>query len=462
MSDADTTHDDTRDRLTLRVLRGRLVELLVGLLAVVEAVRLVVDPRLIDIPVVALFALLGSAVIVRRRRALAGGPGRASEAESFARILHRLARSGSPEAIVGAIIDELGIGTGATHVAVVRRRPEAGYLEAVVSATRPGTPGSRTTFPLSELELPIAGRRARAVQIQPDPLGDPALVSLGLATERLAAPPGLAALPRVPRPTASADAFRGAPDPRASQASPSGERYGQRVADHLADRLRDAYGLRNLIAAPLRVDGRIEGAIVLARRVEEPWPESSRGILDAAAIETSAALARLNTLRDAEARATIDALTGLPNRRYFDEYVALLAKRRRVEDRTGVLMIDLDHFKVLNDTFGHAVGDLVLQAVARSIAATVRDEDVPARFGGEEFVVLLKNPSPEVAFEVGERVRRAIGALDLSDAGVPGVSVSVGVAVADSPDRPLVEVIEEADQALYRAKRSGRDRVVAA
>jgi diguanylate cyclase (GGDEF)-like protein len=445
----------------LGVLRRRPVELLIGLLGAVEAIRLVVDPRLLDIPVLALFALLAVAAFLRRRNAVAGGPGRASEAESFARILHGLARSGSPEAIVSAIIDELGIGTGATHVAVVRRRPEAGCLEAVLSATRPGTPQSRTTFPLSELELPTAGRRARAVQIQPDPLGDPTLVSLGLAPGRAATPAGLGSLPHVPRPTGPADAFRGGPDPRPSQASPSGERYGKRVADHLADRLRDAYGLRNLIAAPLRVDGRIEGAIVLARRVEEPWPESARRILEAAAIETSAALGRLNTLRDAEARATIDALTGLPNRRYFDEYVALLAKRRRAEDRIGVLMIDLDHFKVLNDTYGHAVGDKVLQAVARSIAATVRDQDVPARFGGEEFVVLLKNPGPEVALEVGERVRRAIGALDLSDAGVPGVSVSVGVAVADTPDRPLVEVILEADQALYRAKRSGRDRVVA-
>jgi diguanylate cyclase (GGDEF)-like protein len=125
-------------------------------------------------------------------------------------------------------------------------------------------------------------------------------------------------------------------------------------------------------------------------------------------------------------------------------------------------MIDIDRFKKLNDTFGHAVGDHVLRDVAQAIAHAVRDDDVPARFGGEEFAVLLRNPSPEVALEVGERVRRAVGSLDLRKLGVPGVSVSVGVAVAQSPEVPLDVVIDEADRALYRAKRAGRDRVVAA
>ena len=125
-------------------------------------------------------------------------------------------------------------------------------------------------------------------------------------------------------------------------------------------------------------------------------------------------------------------------------------------------MIDIDRFKRLNDTFGHAVGDHVLREVAQAIAEAVREDDVPARFGGEEFAVLLRNPSPEVAVEVGERVRRAVSTLDLRRLGVPGVCVSVGVAVATSPEMPLDVVIDEADRALYRAKRGGRDRVVAA
>ena len=125
-------------------------------------------------------------------------------------------------------------------------------------------------------------------------------------------------------------------------------------------------------------------------------------------------------------------------------------------------MIDIDKFKVLNDTHGHATGDEVLRAVGGAIVAAVREDDVPARYGGEEFVVLLRNPSPEVALDVGERVRTAVRQLDLGRFGVRVVTVSVGVAVAHEADQPITELVELADRALYRAKRAGRDRVVAA
>ncbi|MCI4354928.1 MAG: GGDEF domain-containing protein, partial [Thermoplasmata archaeon] len=106
--------------------------------------------------------------------------------------------------------------------------------------------------------------------------------------------------------------------------------------------------------------------------------------------------------------------------------------------------------------------DEVLKAVGGAIVSSVRDQDVPARVGGEEFAVLLRNPGPTVALEVGERVRAAVRSLDLSDFDVPGVSVSVGVANAFGPEEPLPEVTARADRALLRAKRAGRDRVVEA
>jgi diguanylate cyclase (GGDEF)-like protein len=117
---------------------------------------------------------------------------------------------------------------------------------------------------------------------------------------------------------------------------------------------------------------------------------------------------------------------------------------------------------VLNDTHGHATGDEVLRAVGAALVAAVREDDVPARYGGEEFVVLLRNPSPEVALDIGERVRSSVAALDLGRLGVDGVSVSVGVAVARGADQSIDDLIEQADRALYRAKRAGRDRVIAA
>ncbi len=429
--------------------------------------------QVIDLLVLGLVAVAGLGVVLRRDE-IAGPEGtRRTEAESFARILRGLARSVSPDAIVEAIAEELGTGTGADHVVVVRRRPETRNLEAILSSPRAGAPASRTYLPLTVLEDPAEdrrlsdlamaasrGRRLTAVPIQPDPDGDPHLVTLGIAVNRLGGR-GSAGL--------ALDADRGgvvvatmpAPPRRLGHAAPSREGADQRIADRIADRVRDIYGLRNLSAAPLRVDGKVEGAIVLSRRTGS-WPVSSRRILEAAAVEASAALARVYSRRDAEARATTDALTGLPNRRYFDEYVGLLARRRRAEDRVGVLMIDIDRFKKLNDTFGHGVGDHVLREVARAISGAVRTGDVPARFGGEEFAVLLRNPGRDIAVEVGERVRRAVSALDLRRIGVPGVSVSVGVAVADGEEVALDVVIDEADRALYRAKRAGRNRVVAA
>jgi diguanylate cyclase (GGDEF) domain len=236
----------------------------------------------------------------------------------------------------------------------------------------------------------------------------------------------------------------------------------QAIADRIAARVCGTYGLNHSLAAPLTSEAGVIGAIVISRRIADAWPATTRRILAGAALEASTSLARVYSHRAAEARASTDALTGLPNRRYFDEFCGLLARRRRAEDAVGVLMIDIDLFKRLNDAHGHDTGDIVLRAVGRAIMAAVREDDVPARYGGEEFVVLLRNPSREVALEVGERVRVAVRGLDLSDLGVSRVSVSVGVAVADGPNQPISDLVKSADRALYRAKRAGRDRVVAA
>jgi len=234
------------------------------------------------------------------------------------------------------------------------------------------------------------------------------------------------------------------------------------IAGRIAERVRAVYGLSHTLAVALRTEDRVIGAIVVSRRDRDPWDVPARRLLEGAAVEAAAALARAYSYREATANASTDPLTGLPNRRYFDEFCALLARRRRSGDAVAVLMVDIDRFKVLNDTYGHPVGDEVLKAVAGAIVSAVREEDVPARVGGEEFAVLLRNPGPDVALEVGERVREAVRGLDLSTVGVPGVSVSVGVANARGADEPIPALVERADKALYQAKRAGRDRVVSA
>jgi diguanylate cyclase (GGDEF)-like protein len=237
----------------------------------------------------------------------------------------------------------------------------------------------------------------------------------------------------------------------------------RQVAGAIAGHLRDTYGVRNTIAQAIRSGSTVTGSIVLSRRTGEVWPEPAFRLLRRAAQEAAAAIERIGNQEAAESEARTDALTGLPNRRYFDEYSSLLASRRRSTDRIGILAVDVDHFKRLNDEYGHQVGDEVLKAIAAAIGAAIRDDDVAVRYGGEEFVVVLRNPAQGIAVEVGERMRTAVRDLDLSWAGVDrSVTISVGVASAQFAGEPIGDVVERADKALYAAKAAGRDRVVEA
>jgi diguanylate cyclase (GGDEF)-like protein len=409
-----------------------------GLLGAAGIAAVAVEPgRYLDLIVLVLIVVTTGAALVHQRAVAALAAGRQAEAEHLARILQGLSRSASPDAIVDAIVEDLGVGTGADHMVVIRLRPEERSLEATLFSARPGVPNSTTRLPLSDLDaLGPIGRDLVAVPI----------VTSGAVAARLAARGDGVVPPSQPKPVP------------AHPATPAADS----VTARLEARAREVFGLSNTIAAPLRTDHGTIGAIVLARRTDAPWTAASRRILQGAAREAAAALGRAESHQSAEARASTDALTGLPNRRYFDEFCGLLARRRRADDVVGVLMVDIDHFKRINDAHGHEVGDEVLKAVAGAIAGAVREGDVPARVGGEEFAVLLRNPSERMAAEVGERVRAAVGALDLRGTGVSGVSVSVGVAVAVGPDESMAELLAEADRALYRAKRAGRDRVVAA
>ena len=440
-------------------------------LGAISVVRLAAGgTRPIDIAITGLIVVVGFAAVRHRLAVQQLEEGRRAEAESFARILQGLSRSISPDAIVGAIVEELGEGTGADHVVIVRRRPDSRVLEATLVNAQTGGSTSSTLFPISDLEDPVAegegddreDREPVAIPIQVETL-EPALAA-GLA------PPRAPRLAGAPYPTFERRHRRGrrAPESGPAPAVDTPTRTGRTpgpahlVAGRIGRRAQTVFGLRNTLVAPLTADAGQIGALIISRRTAGGWPAAAQRILNGAAIEASAALARAYSHRNAEARASTDGLTGLPNRRYFDEFCALLARRRRAEDSVGVLMIDIDRFKALNDAHGHLVGDDVLRAVGGAIAATVREDDVPARYGGEEFVVLLRNPTLDVAVEVGERVREAVGGLDVRALGVAAVSVSVGVAVADGPDEPIAAIIGNADRGLYLAKRRGRDQVVAA
>jgi diguanylate cyclase (GGDEF)-like protein len=456
----DGTPLDPRIRRSWWIFAGTI--LLLGLLLVA---RLVVDGAgPLDWLLAALVAVVGIAAIRHREAVTALEIGRRAEAESFARILSGLSRSVSEDAIVGAIVEELAGATGADHIVVARRRPEARALQATLISARPGVPPSTTLLPLVDLEtVPgVPSRESVAVPVvtevtSPIPVG----VAVGSAVGAGSGRTGIGFTLGELSSRLSGDDRRSTRHPATARPSVRSE-AAQATADRIADTVRGAYGLTHMLSAPLQARDGVIGAIVLSRRSAAPWPDTTRRLLIGAALEASAALSRAGSHRAAELEASTDALTGLPNRRYFDEFCGLLARRRRAEDAVGVLMVDIDRFKVLNDTYGHANGDEVLKAVAAAIVRAVRDDDVPARYGGEEFVVLLRNPTGPVALEIGERVRAAVAELDLSRYRIAGVTVSVGVAVADHEDQPIGSLIEDADRALFRAKRGGRNRVVAA
>ena len=348
---------------------------------------------------------------------------RHSESESLGRIGRALSRALTADAVVGAVVYELGMATEADHVAVARLGP-AGTLDVTFVSMLPGSATSRTS-------------------LQPGPAASVRPVRGGART------------------WSGVDPGNGEQTPAPAEAE--SEARARDLAESIAGRLREAYGLRNTLAAPLRADGAAAGAIVVSRRTGEIWPPAAIRLLFRAAGEASAALDRVRTQEAAESEARTDPLTGLANRRYFDEYVRVLASRRRTNDRVAVLSADIDHFKLLNDRFGHGVGDAVLRAVADAITASIREDDFPVRSGGEEFVVLLRNPAEGVALAIGERMRQSVRDLDLRWAGLTDpVTISVGVATGLSTDEAVGDILERADRAMYAAKRAGRDRVVEA
>jgi two-component system cell cycle response regulator len=162
--------------------------------------------------------------------------------------------------------------------------------------------------------------------------------------------------------------------------------------------------------------------------------------------------------------AVTDALTGLANRRYMETHLQTLAENARPSGRPlSLLLADIDNFKCINDTHGHAAGDSVLREFAARVRRNTRAIDLACRLGGEEFVTLMPDTALEQACQIGERLRDCIAAEPFHAA--PGaelrVTASVGIATLGGAHDTLQMLLERADRALYEAKREGRNRVVA-
>jgi diguanylate cyclase (GGDEF)-like protein len=213
---------------------------------------------------------------------------------------------------------------------------------------------------------------------------------------------------------------------------------------------------------PMATQGDKLGVLCLGAETEKAFDSSAVNFCELLAQLGAQFLLQVRNRQELEALATTDALTGLANRRVFFGRLEEEVKRSfRYEHGLALVLLDVDHFKKINDRFGHPAGDEVLKAVGVALAAEARETDLPARYGGEEFAVILPNTGTMGAKPLAERIRSRVAALEIVWAKQPvAVRVSIGVASLEGEADTVHRLISRADQALYAAKQTGRDRVV--
>ena len=221
---------------------------------------------------------------------------------------------------------------------------------------------------------------------------------------------------------------------------------------------------RQLVCLPIAAHGETLGLLVLQAHLEPGTQISTshEGIARSTAEHIGLALAALRLREKLRQQAIRDPLTGLFNRRYLEEPLERELERAvRRNSEVAVLMLDVDHFKAFNDSHGHQAGDVLLRELGALLRANVRGEDIPCRFGGEEFALILPDASLESAAQRAESLRIAVRAMAVPWQGSTLGPVSISVGVAAYPDHGAqgAAVLGAADRALYSAKRSGRDRV---
>ena len=200
------------------------------------------------------------------------------------------------------------------------------------------------------------------------------------------------------------------------------------------------------------------GALIVVRPAHTATMMPARRFAQAAS-ELAPLLRDFRSIAATQSAATLDPLTGLPNRRTIMENLRERIEYVSIGNPCAVLVLDIDHFKTINDTLGHQAGDQCLRAVGAIIARNIRGHDRAGRVGGEEFVVMMPDTTSEMARNVGERLRGAIESAGGWHANGDPVTASIGIAVASVSDT-VDSLLARADRALYQAKRQGRNRVI--
>jgi diguanylate cyclase (GGDEF)-like protein len=220
------------------------------------------------------------------------------------------------------------------------------------------------------------------------------------------------------------------------------------------------YRSDSFMSVPIMIDDDARGVLNVTDRFDgQPFEETDLAMLEILAGHIGACLVQQEQGEAMQRLAETDPLTWLFNRRHFDKRLEAETNRAlRAEHLLALLMIDIDKFKLINDRFGHRVGDQVLKAVASAVKQAVRLYDIPTRYGGDEFAVILPDADTEVATRVARRVLEKAETValpgELRDAGIP-LSLSIGIATFPRPAGDAVAFVEAADSAMYRAKQAG-------
>lgn len=216
------------------------------------------------------------------------------------------------------------------------------------------------------------------------------------------------------------------------------------------------------LCIPIVTGGETAGALTLRVPAYGSFPSGTEFFAHAFADQIALALGSLQQQEALRTRAVRDALTGLYNRRYLEECLRReLARAACEETQVGVIVVDVDHFKRFNDTYGHGGGDALLQQFARLMQSVTGENDVVCRYGGEEFVIILPDTTTEALRACAERLRDYARELHIHRDGhlLGNVTISSGIAIAPHHATTAEGLIAAADRALYAAKSAGRDRV---
>lgn len=211
--------------------------------------------------------------------------------------------------------------------------------------------------------------------------------------------------------------------------------------------------------------GETLGLFYLATKTATAWSEPKQQLARTVSEQLSLAIANLNLRETLQNQSIRDPLTGLFNRRYLEEsFNQEILRAQRQQHPIGVIMLDIDHFKQFNDTFGHDAGDYVLRVVAEVLKNSVRGSDIACRYGGEEMTLIMPELSLPAICDRAEAIRTAISQLHLNHNGqnLNTLTASIGVACFPQHGTTPMAVIKAADGALYRAKANGRNCAIVA